>query len=63
MLSGQYLNFFSDESANIKKERVINLCVYAPKTTTCTGEGFHLKVEAGVAETMDARTQTLWIHD
>jgi len=59
MLTGHYLNFFSDESTNIRKERVINLCVHVPKTATSGGGGFHLKAEAEVAEIMNAKTQAV----
>lgn len=56
-----YLNFFTDETANIKKERVINLCCHVPSSATSRGGGFHLKAMAGIAETMTAAVQAEWM--
>lgn len=56
-----HLNFFTDETANIRKERVINLCCHVPSTATSNGGGFHLKAETGVARTMTAKVQAEWI--
>lgn len=56
------LNFFTDETGNIRKERVINFCCHVPPSATSTGGGFHIKAETGVAETMDAKTQALWLY-
>ena len=61
MLMSHYLNFFSDESTNIRKERVINLCVHVSKTATSKEEEFHLRVEVDVTETMNAKTQARWL--
>jgi hypothetical protein len=52
--SCNHLSFFTDETANIRKERVINLCCHVPSSN---GGGFHLKATAGVAEKMNAVVQ------
>ena len=52
ILINHYLNFFSDESTNIQKKRVINLCVHVSKTATSKEEKFHLRIEVDVTETM-----------
>jgi len=57
MLMSHHLNFFSDESINIRKKRVINLCVHVSKTATSKEEEFHLKVEVDVTKIMNAKTQ------
>ncbi len=57
MLMSHYLNFFSDESTNIRKKKVINLCVHVSKTATSKEEEFHLRVEVDVTKTMNAKTQ------
>jgi DNA replication protein DnaD len=57
MLMNHYLNFFSDESTNIRKKRVINLCVHVSKTTTSNEEEFYLRVKVNMTEIMNARTQ------
>jgi len=59
MLTDQHLNFFSDESINIQKKRVINLCVHISKTATFEEEEFHLKTEVEVIEIMNAKTQAV----
>ncbi len=57
MLMSHYLNFFSDESINIRKKRVINLCMHVSKTATSNEEEFHLRIEVDVTEIMNAKTQ------
>ena len=57
ILMSHYLNFFSDESTNIRKEKVINLCVHVSKTATSNEEEFHLRVEVDVTEIMNAKSQ------
>jgi len=59
MLTDQHLNFFSDESINIRKKRVINLCVHVSKTVTSEEKEFHLKTEVEVTEIMNAKTQAV----
>ena len=61
MLTDQHLNFFSDESINIQKKRVINLCMHISKTATSEEEEFHLKTEVEVIEIMNAKTQAVWL--
>lgn len=55
------LNFFTDETANIRKERVINFCCHVPSLTLSRGGGFHLKSVAGLAEKMTAAVQAEWM--
>ncbi len=61
LLFVSHLNFFSGETCNIRKKRVINLCVHVSKTATSTKDEFHLKAKAEVAETMNAKTQARWL--
>ncbi len=59
MLIEHYLNFFSNESINIRKKRIINLCVHVSKTTTSEEEEFHLKTKVKVTEIMNVKTQAV----
>lgn len=61
-LLAQDLNFFTDKTANIWKEQVINFCCHAPPFATSRGRGFHIKAKAAVAETMDAKIQAYWLY-
>ena len=61
MLTDQHLNFFNDESINIRKKRVINLCVHVLKIATSEEEEFHLKTKVKVTEIMNAKTKTVWL--
>lgn len=56
-----YLNFFTDETVNNRKECVINLCCHVPSTITSSGGEFHIKAETGVARTMTAQVQAKWV--
>ena len=56
-----HLSFFTDETANIRKERVINLCCHVPTSVTSSGGGFQLKADVGVAEKMTAVVQAEWV--
>ena len=47
-----YLNFFIDETINIRKKRIINLCCHLPSD----GE-FHIKITAEFADKIDAAVQ------
>jgi hypothetical protein len=47
-----YLSFFTDETINIQKERVINLCYHV-----LNEESFHLKAMIEIAEKMSAVVQ------
>jgi hypothetical protein len=55
--ASKYLSFFTDETINIRKERIINLCCHVSSTVTSNEGGFHLKATAGVAEKMSAAVQ------
>ncbi len=55
--SCNHLSFFTDETVNIRKERIINLCCHVPSSATSNGGGFHLKAMTGVAEKMSAAVQ------
>lgn len=57
----KYLNFFTDETANIRKERVINFYYHVPVSETSQGGGFYLKTVARLANKMDGITQGDWI--
>ena len=57
------LNFFTDETTNIRKERVINFCCHVPKTSTSRGGGFHLKADVAIARTMDGEIQAQWLYE
>jgi hypothetical protein len=50
--SCNYLSFFTDETANIRKERVINLCCHV-----LNKRRFHLKATIEIAEKMNAVVQ------
>jgi hypothetical protein len=50
--SCNYLSFFTDETVNIRKERVINLCCHV-----LNERNFHLKAMIQVAEKMNAVVQ------
>lgn len=52
-----YLNFCTDKTTNIRKERVINLCYHIPPTATFNEGRFHLKAETEVARTITAKIQ------
>ena len=63
ILRASDLNFFTDETTNIRKERVINFCCHVPKSATATGGGFHLKAEVGIARIIDGELQARWLHE
>jgi hypothetical protein len=48
-----YLSFFIDETSNIRKKRVINLCCHV-----FNKKEFHLKTMIEIAEIMNANVQT-----
>jgi hypothetical protein len=50
--SCNYLSFYTDETVNIRRERVINLCCHV-----LNEEDFHLKASTEVAEKMSAVVQ------
>ncbi len=60
LLIVSHLNFFSDETCNIWKKRVINLYVHVSTTATSTRNEFHLKAKVEVAKIMNAKTQARW---
>lgn len=52
------LNFFTDETANIRKKRVINFCCHVSSSDIFRGEEFHFKAMTDLIEKMNAATQT-----
>jgi hypothetical protein len=52
-----YLNVFTDETTNIRKKRVINLCCHVPPSTSSNEGGFQLKASVKVTEKMTAIVQ------
>ncbi len=60
LLIVSHLNFFSDETCNIWKKKVINLCVHISTTATSTRDKFHLKTKVEVVKIMNAKTQARW---
>ncbi len=57
----QFLNFYTDESNNIRKDRVINFLAHAPKRYGTEGGCFYIHSESNSARTMDAKTQASWL--
>ena len=55
------MNFYTDESNNIRKERVINFIVYAPRGCGTDGGAFYLHSEINGSKTMDADTQLAYV--
>ncbi len=53
----KYLGFFTDETINIRKERVINLCCHVSSTITSNERKFHLKATIEIVEKMSAIVQ------
>ncbi len=53
-----HLSFFIDETINIRKERVINLCCHV---SSFNENDFHLKATVEVAEKMNAVVQVEWV--
>jgi hypothetical protein len=55
--ASKYFSFFTDETINIRKKRVINFCCHVSSTITFNEERFHLKTTIEVAEKMSAAVQ------
>ncbi len=55
-----HLNFFSNETCNIQKKRVINLYIHVSTTATSMRKEFHLKTKVKVVKIMNAKTQARW---
>ncbi len=55
--SCNYLSFFTDETINIRKKRVINMCCHVSSSTTSNEKDFHLKTMIKVTEKMSAVIQ------
>jgi hypothetical protein len=53
----KYLNFFTDETINIRKERIINLCCHVSSSATSNERDFYLKAMIEIAEKMNAAVQ------
>jgi hypothetical protein len=52
-----YLNVFTDETINIRKKRVINLCCHVPSSISFNEDKFQLKASVRVIERMTAIVQ------
>ena len=48
-----HFNFFTDETVNIRKKKVINLCCHV-----FFEDGFHIKIDVKIVEIMNATMQT-----
>lgn len=57
----RFLNFYTDESNNIRKDRVINFLAHTPKGCGTKGRCFYIHSESNGAKTMDAKTQAAWL--
>ncbi len=57
----RFLNFYTDESNNIRKDRLINFLVHLPKGCGIEGGCFYIHSESNGARTMDAKTQAAWL--
>ena len=57
----QFLNFYTDESNNIRKDRIINFLAHAPKRCGTEGGCFYIHSESNGARTIDAKTQAAWL--
>ena len=53
----KHLSFFTDETTNIRKKRIINLCCHVPPSVILKGGSFQLKAVANVTEKMTAVVQ------
>ena len=57
----RWLNFYMDESNNIKKQRVINFLVYAFSGCDIEGGCFYIKSEINGSKTMSAKIQLQFV--
>ncbi len=57
----RFLNFYTDESNNIRKDSVINFPSHAAKGYGTEGGCFYIHSESNGARTMDAKTQAAWL--
>ncbi len=57
----KYFSFFTDETVNIRKERIINLCCHVSSSVTSNERNFHLKAMIEIAEKMSAAVQVEWV--
>lgn len=57
----RWLNFYTDESDNIRRERVINFLAHAPPGCGTDGGCFYWNSEVNGAKTMDAETQLEYV--
>ncbi len=53
----RFLNFYTDESNNVCKDRVINFLSHAPKGCGTERGYFYIHSESNGPRTMDAKTQ------
>ena len=59
--TARWLDFYTDESNNIRKERVINFIVHALRGCGTYGGAFYLYSEINGSKTMDADTQLAYV--
>lgn len=52
-----HLNFFTNETTNIRKKRVINFCCYVFSSNFSFEKKFHLKIVVEIFDKMNAVTQ------
>ncbi len=57
----RFLNFYTDESNKICKDRVINSLAHAPKRYGIERGCFYIYSESNGARTMDGKTQAAWL--
>ncbi len=57
----RFLNFYMDESNNIRKDRVINFLAHVPKGCGTERGCFYIHSESNCARTIDAKTQAAWL--
>ena len=59
--AARWLNFYTDESNNIRRERVINFLAHAPPGCGTDGGCFYINSEVNRSKTMDAATQLEYV--
>lgn len=56
-----YFNFFIDETINIRKKQMINLCFHVFFTAIISEKNFHIKTKIEIARTITVRIQIQWM--
>ena len=59
--ASRWLNFYTDELDNVRRERVINLLAHASPGCGTEGECFYINSEINGSKTMDADTQLAYV--